>query len=56
MSQKVSQALIRLLNEISSTETTLSKVQAVIFVKKSEKIIDPQTAPRLLGCGSFKIL
>ncbi len=40
MSQKVSQALIRLLNEISSTETTLSKVQAVIFVKKSEKIIE----------------
>lgn len=40
MSQKVSQALIRLLNEISSTETTLSKVQAVIFVKKSEKMIE----------------
>ena len=40
MSQKVSQALIKLLNEITSIETTRSKVQAAIFVKESEKMIE----------------
>ncbi len=39
MSQKVSQALIKALNEETSIETTISKVQAAIFVKKSEKMI-----------------
>lgn len=39
MSEKVSQALIRMLNEVTSIETTHSKVKAVIFVKKSEKMI-----------------
>lgn len=39
MSEKVSQALLNLLNEIASTETMNSKVKAAIFVKKSETIM-----------------
>ena len=39
MSQRVSQALIKALNEMTTIETTISKVQAAIFVKKSEKMI-----------------
>lgn len=39
MSQKVSQALIKMLNELTNIETTLSKVKATIFVKKCENLM-----------------
>lgn len=39
MSEKVSQALLGMLNEISNIETMLSKVKAAIFIKKSENMI-----------------
>lgn len=39
MSEKVSQALIKMLNEITNIETILSKVNAAIFIKKSENMM-----------------
>ena len=44
MSEKVSQALIEMLNEMINIETTLSKVEASIFVKKSSELMQDKIA------------
>lgn len=40
MSQKVSEMLIKMLNEVTTMETTASKIDAAIFVRKSSKLIE----------------
>lgn len=39
MSEKVNKALIDMLNELSDIETNLSKVEAAVFIKKSDNLM-----------------
>lgn len=40
MSQKVSEMLIKMLNELTTIETTASKIDAAIFVRTNNKVIE----------------
>ena len=44
MSEQVSAELLKAMNEIADNETKISKIQASIFIRKSQEIINEKVA------------
>ena len=44
MSEQISKELLKIMNSISDMENTISKIDAAIFIKKSNKIIQEKVA------------
>lgn len=44
MSEQISKALLKIINDISDTESTISKIDGAIFVRNNEKIINEKVA------------